>query len=82
MEMISYDICFLIPKDRGENFGIVGLQIDNSLNVRLEIFINKEKIEIIKVKFKAKSWTIFETGILEDFNGCCIIIQDKSIIVV
>ena len=55
MEMISYDICFLIPKDRGENFGIVGLQIDNSLNVRLEIFINKEKIEIIKVKFKAKS---------------------------
>lgn len=44
--------------------------------------MNKKEIEIIKAKFKAKSWSILETDISKNFNGCHIIIEDKVIIVV
>lgn len=48
----------------------------------MEIFINKKETEIIEAKFKAKSYTILETGILKDFNSYHMTIKDESIIVV
>ena len=53
--MSSYDACLLITKDGGENFGIVGLQTDDTLNIKTEAFIKKEEKEIIESKFKAKN---------------------------
>ena len=43
--------------------------------------MKKEEIDIMKAKFKAKTWTILETGILGDFKGCYITIKAESIVV-
>lgn len=80
--MSSYNICFFITKDGGENFDIAGLQTDNILNIETETFIKKEVKEIIKAKFKAKNRTMFETGISKDFNGCYMTIEAESIMVI
>lgn len=54
IEILFYDICLLITKDNGKNFGIVGIQIDDTFNVRMEAFMKKEETDIIKTKLKAK----------------------------
>lgn len=82
MEMSSYNVCLLITKNRGINFGITGLQTDNTLNVGMEAFMNKKKAEIIEAKFKAKSQTILQTGTLRDFNSCRMIIKAESIMII
>lgn len=50
MKILFYNICLLITKDKGENFNIVRFQTDNTLNIRMKTFMNKEEIEIIKIK--------------------------------
>ena len=82
IEMSSYDICLFITKDGGKNFGIAGLQTDNTLNIEIEAFMKKKEIEIMKAKLKAKTQTILETGISKDFNGYCMIIKAKSIMII
>lgn len=44
--------------------------------------MNKEEAEIIEAKFKAKSQIMLETSTLEIFNGCCMTIEDKAIMVI
>ncbi len=80
--MSSYDACLLITKDGGDNFGIVGLQTDDILNIRTEAFIKKKEKEIIEDKLKAKNRTILETGVSGDFNSCRMTIGAESIMVV
>ena len=82
MEITLYDACLLITKDGGKNFGIAGLQTDNTLNVGTETFMKKEETKIIKANFKAKTQTILQTGTARDFNGCRMTIQNESIMVV
>ncbi len=82
MKMSSYNACLLITKNGDENFGIAGLQTDNTLNIGTEAFIRKEEKEIIEAKFKAKNRTILETGVSGDFNGCRMTIGAESIMVV
>ena len=82
IEMSPYNAYLLITKDGGENFGIVGLQTDNTLNIKTESFMKKEETAIIEAKFKAKTQTILETSALEDFNAYRITIEAKSIMVV
>ena len=55
IEMSPHDSYFLITKGGGENFGIPGLQMDNTFNIGMEAFMNKEEIEIMKAEFKAKT---------------------------
>lgn len=43
--------------------------------------MKKEEIEIMKVKFKAKTQTILETTVSEDLKGCHMRIKAESIIV-
>ncbi len=80
--MSSYNTYFLITKDGGKNFDIVGLQIDDIIHIGTEIFIKKEETEIIEAKFKAKIQIIQEISTPGDFNVCYMIIKAKSIIVV
>ena len=82
MEMSSYDACLLITKNGSVNFGITGLQTDDTLNVGTEAFMKKEETEIMEAKFKAKTRTILETGASGDFNGCRMTIEAESIMVV
>lgn len=80
--MLPYNACLLITKDGGENFGITGLQTDDTLNIEAEIFMKKEEREIIEAKFKTKTPTILKTGASRDFNSCRRTIEAKSIMVV
>lgn len=82
IKMSPYDACFLIFKDSSENFDIVRILIDNTLNVEMEVFIKKEKTEIMKAKFKAKTQTILETSASRNFNGCWMTIKAEYIMVV
>lgn len=63
MEMTSYNICLLILKEKSENFDITEFQTDNTLNIKLKVFINKEKVEIIEAKFKTILQTILKISI-------------------
>lgn len=69
-------------KNEGINFYIKEFQTNNILNVGIEIFMNKEKVEIIETKFKAKSQTMLETSLSKNFNSCHMIIEDKIIIII
>lgn len=80
--MLPYDTCLFITKNVGENFGIAKLQMDNIFNVRIEAFMIKKETEIMEAKFKAKTRTILKTGISRDFNGYCMTIKAKFIMVV
>lgn len=82
IKMTPYDTCFLISKDGGENFDIVRILIDNTLNVEIEVFIKKEETKIMKAKFKAKTQTILEIGESGDFNSCWMTIKGEYIMVV
>ena len=82
MEISSYNTCLLITKDGGENFGIAGLQTENTLNIGTEAFMKIEETEIVEAKFKAKTRTILETGASRDFNGYRMTIEAESIMVV
>lgn len=81
MEISSYNICLLITKDKGINFGITGLQTNNTLNVGIETFINKEEVKITETKFKGKSQKILKISALGDFNGYYMTIKTESIII-
>ncbi len=82
IEITFYDVCLFITKDGGEKFGIAGLQTDNTLNIGTEVFMKKEKTEIMKAQFKSKTQTILETGVSRDFNSCRMIVKAEYIIVV
>ena len=81
IEMSFYDLCLLITKADDENFGIAGLQTDNTFNIGIKAFMNKEEVEITEAKFKAKSQIILETGASRNFNGCRMTIEAESIMI-
>lgn len=62
-KILFYDVCLLITNNGGVNFDIIRLQTNDTLNIRIEAFINKKKVEMIKTKFKVKSQIILETDI-------------------
>ena len=82
IKMLSYNVYLFITKNGGENFGIAGLQTDNTFNVGAEAFMKKEETEIMKAKFKAKTQTILKTGASRDFNGCRMTIEAESIMII
>lgn len=80
--MSFYDTCLLFTKNEGINFCIKEFQINNMLNVGIEIFINKKKVEIIETKFKAKLQTMLENNLSRNFNSCHMTIEDKITIII
>ena len=81
MKMLFYNIYWLITKANGKNFNLIRLSTKYIFNDKTEIFINKKEAKIIEAKFKAKSQTILKTGISGDFNGCRMIIEAKSFMI-
>lgn len=69
IKMSPYDAYFFITKNNSENIGIAKFQIDNTLNIRTEIFMKKEETEIIEAKFRIKSQIILKTGASKNFNS-------------
>ena len=78
---IHIDAYLFITKDGSVNFGLTGLQTDDTLNVGIEAFMKKEETEIIEARFKAKTQTILETDASGAFNSCRMTIEVESIIV-
>lgn len=51
IKILFNDVYLLITKDKDENLDIIRLLTGNILNIKIKIFINKEKVKIIKAKF-------------------------------
>jgi hypothetical protein len=78
IETLAFDPCLLITKD-GTDFGIVGMQTDDTLNVGTQGFIDKEEDKLQQAKMKAKPRTILNAGSSSDFNGCHVNVTDNMV---
>lgn len=67
MEILFYDACLLITKNKNINFNIKKLQKKSIYKSKMAKFI--------KTRFKAKSQIMLEISTLKNFNCCCIIIE-------
>ena len=81
METSAFDPCLLITK-QGTNFGITGLQTDDTINVGTKEFLEMEDLELKKAELKAKPHQILHTDESADFNGCRIQIGKDDIVAV
>lgn len=77
-----YDICLFITRNNNKNFGIAELKTNNIVNIRIKAFMKKKKTEIIKTKFKAKTWKMLKTGILKNFDNYYITIKIEFLIII
>ncbi|EED12738.1 hypothetical protein TSTA_052590 [Talaromyces stipitatus ATCC 10500] len=76
METSTYDPCLLILKLGDDEFGLVGMQTDDTLLICIEKFSRGEQAALQEASFKAKPKTrLSETKPLE-FNGARITLQN------
>ncbi|EED12075.1 hypothetical protein TSTA_001460 [Talaromyces stipitatus ATCC 10500] len=79
METSTYDLCLLISKLGDDEFGLVGMQTDDTLLICTEKFSRGEQAALQEASFKAKPKTrLSETKPLE-FNGARITLQNGII---
>ncbi|KAI1005289.1 hypothetical protein K3495_g2938 [Podosphaera aphanis] len=76
MKESTYDSCLLYSRERDNEFGIVGLQTDDTLFLGNKAFANKEQEELSKAGFLAKDRQILTPSNPIKFNGGHIY-QDK-----
>jgi len=77
MDCSPFDSCLLITKS-GTDFGITGIQTDDTLTIGTDGFIAKEDVELQKAGYKAKPQIVMHNGDTDDFNGCRIVVgKDK-----
>lgn len=84
METSTYDTCLLSSKNDNKTnleFGIVGLQTDDTLTVGNEEFLRKETEEIIKAGFLHKPLEILSLKNNLNFNGSIISLTNDTILV-
>jgi len=80
METSSFDPCLLVTT-QGTDFGMTGLQTDDTLNVGTTAFLEKEQTELENAELKAKPRAILTDGSTGDFNGCRLRVETTSITV-
>ncbi|KAM4061611.1 reverse transcriptase (RNA-dependent DNA polymerase) [Hirsutella rhossiliensis] len=78
MSTSTYDLCFLITNKGPDNFGIVGMQTDDTLMLGTQRFSALEEAELVKAQFRAKPKTTMTPGTSIDFNGAKITLQDTT----
>jgi hypothetical protein len=78
MQPSAFDPCLKISKSDTE-FGIAGLQTDDTLNLGAPEFISKEDNELKKAGFKAKPQNVLNDGDSGDFNGCRLQITKSAV---
>jgi hypothetical protein len=80
IETSTYDPCLLISKQGDENFGLVGMQIDNTLFISTEKFSRDEQDALQEASFKAKPKTrLSEDSPIEFNNARVILLKDSNI---
>lgn len=84
METSTYDSCLLYTKDTtnpNDDFGIVGLQTDDTLTVGSDGFLKREKEAIEKAGFIHKPIDILTPENNLNFNGSILSLKDNNITV-
>ena len=70
MATSTYDPCLLIINIGPDKFGIVGLQTDDTLAIRISIFSKAEDAVLYKANFRAKPKDRLSDEMSLKFNGC------------
>jgi hypothetical protein len=76
--MFTYDPCFLIIITKAA-FGVVKIQTDNTLILKLKEFNTIEKEKLTKAKFSAKPKKLLSLKTLLIFNGCILTQKEENI---
>ncbi|EED17240.1 hypothetical protein TSTA_022940 [Talaromyces stipitatus ATCC 10500] len=79
METSTYDPCLLMTTKGKENFGLVGIQTDDTLLVSTESFAGEEQVALQEAGFKAKPKTRLSQQVPIEFNGARITLQDEKV---
>ncbi|OBR02159.1 Aurora kinase 2 splicing [Colletotrichum higginsianum IMI 349063] len=69
METSSFDPCLLVSSDESNDFGIVGMQTDDTLGLSDEAFSRKEEEQLKKAAFTAKAKEVLTMSDPLTFNG-------------
>ena len=77
MTTSTYDLCFLISTT--DKFGVVKIQIDDTIILADEQFAALEKDELIKAEFLAKPKEKLTSESPLVFNDCVLIQTDRTI---
>jgi hypothetical protein len=67
MAISTYNLCLLVTTDEANEFGVVGLQTDDSLSLNDDIFAARKTEKIL---FKAKEKQFLDSQKPIIFNGC------------
>jgi hypothetical protein len=73
MGTFTYDPCLLITAANSECFGVIGMQIDDTLGLSNTAFANKEND---KLRFMAREKQSLKTGEPLIFNGCILTVEE------
>ncbi|EED15826.1 conserved hypothetical protein [Talaromyces stipitatus ATCC 10500] len=79
METSTYDPCLLMTTEGKENFGLIGMQTDDTLLVSTESFAREEQAALQEAGFKAKPKTRLSQQVPLEFNGARITLQDGKV---
>ena len=79
MSTSTYDPCLLIANGDKNNFGLVGMQTDDTLMLGTVTFAANEEKEIQMAKFRTKPKTTLSPEISLDFNGCTLTMEGTTL---
>ncbi|KAL4403389.1 hypothetical protein CABS03_15260 [Colletotrichum abscissum] len=76
----TYDPRLLVSEHEGDQFGIVGMQTDDTLGLSDVNFMNKEDEELQKAGFAAKPKEVLTTNTPLTFNGGILTIEGETVV--
>jgi len=80
MRISSYDPCLLFTNSGPGDFGITGLQTDDTFSFATQAFSEREEEQLKKAKFRAKAKTILAQDQPIEFNGGKIQLEGEDLI--
>jgi len=75
----TYDPCLLVTNGGPDEFGIVGLQTDDTLAIGTSKFSGAEDVALYKANFRAKPKNRLSEEVSLEFNGCTLTLQGDTI---
>ena len=80
MSTSTYDPCLLITNNGADEFGIVGLQTDDTLSIGTPTFSAAEEAALQRAHFRAKPKDRLSENQPLEFNGCTLTLQGDTIL--
>ncbi|KAI0993781.1 hypothetical protein K3495_g14402, partial [Podosphaera aphanis] len=80
MSTSTFDQCLLITNGEADQFGIVGIQTDDTLMLCTKSFSATEEEKLTEAQFRANPKVILSAETPLDFNGARIIFENNAII--